>query len=361
MAIINTLKSYIIFLKCIMVLIRRNFTPYPGVVLAERFSITIQYTSMNRRNGLLLLFVILVAMGARGQAKRPDRKIPVSKNAGITVATYNIRYANRADSINGNGWLQRLPVIAQLIKFYDFDIFGTQEALYQQVEGLKDSLRGYAYTGVGRDDGQQAGEYSAIFYKTAKFRLLDKGNFWLSPITDKPNKGWDAALPRICSWGKFKVVETGFEFYLFNLHMDHIGIQARAESAKLVLSKIAGFPSAMPVILTGDFNVDQNNESYSLINNSGVLKDSYDKADEKYALNGTFNNFRADSKTDSRIDHIFVGPAFKVLRYGILTDSYRLKTAADAAVSVTEKPVALYTARMPSDHFPVMVKLEYRR
>ena len=316
---------------------------------------------MNRRNCLLLLFTIFVCMNAGAQGNGTRQKMPADKNAGITVATYNIRYANRGDSVNGNGWLQRLPVIAQLIKFYDFDIFGTQEGLYQQIEGLKDSLPGYTYIGVGRDDGQQVGEHSAIFYKTDKFQLLDKGNFWLSPITDKPNKGWDAALPRICSWGKFKVIDTGFEFYLFNLHMDHIGIQARAESAKLVLAKIAGFPSATPVMLTGDFNVDQNNESYTLINNSGVLKDSYDKATIKYALNGTFNNFKADSKTESRIDHIFVSPAFTVQRYGILTDSYRLKTTDTAAAPITGKPAGMFTARMPSDHFPVMVKLEYRR
>ncbi len=315
---------------------------------------------MNRRNCLLLLLAIFVYAGAGAQGKKTNREKPGSKNAGMTVATYNIRYANRGDSVNGNGWMQRLPVIAQLIKFYDFDIFGTQEGLFKQVEGLKDSLEGYTYIGVGRDDGQQAGEYAAIFYKTAKFQLLDKGNFWLSPITDKPNKGWDAALPRICSWGKFKIIETGFEFYLFNLHMDHIGVQARAESAKLVLSKIAGFPSATPVILTGDFNVDQHNESYALINNSGVLKDSYDKAGVKYALNGTFNNFKPDSRTESRIDHIFVSPAFTVQRYGILTDSYRLKITDTAAAPITAKPAGMFTARLPSDHFPVMVKLEYR-
>lgn len=317
---------------------------------------------MNRRNFFLLLFAIFVCVGAGAQGKNTRQKMPADKNAGMTVATYNIRYANRGDSVNGNGWLQRLPVIAQLIKFYDFDIFGTQEGLYRQIEGLKDSLPGYAYTGVGRDDGKQAGEHSAIFYKTDKFRLLEKGDFWLSTVTDKPNKGWDAALPRICSWGKFKVIETGFEFYLFNLHMDHIGVQARAESAKLVLSKMAGFPPATPVILTGDFNVDQFNESYALINNSGQLTDSYEKAAVKYALNGTFNNFKADSRSESRIDHIFISPAFTVQRYGILTDSYRLKiTDTDtAAAPIPGKQARMFTARLPSDHFPVMVKLEYR-
>jgi len=281
----------------------------------------------------------------------------------VNVGTYNLRYANHGDSVNGNGWGQRLPVIAHLIQFHDFDIFGTQEGLYHQLEGLKDSLPGYTYIGIGREDGVHAGEHSAIFYKTDKFKLLDSGNFWLSTITDRPNKGWDAVLPRICSWGKFKVNETGFVFYLFNLHMDHRGVKARAESSKLILSKIKEFPAETPVILTGDFNVDQTNESYTLINTSGILRDSYELSSIRYAQNGTFNNFKADSKTDSRIDHIFVSHQFKVKRYGILTDTYRLKK--DEAPAETSgnfpKEVSLttYTARTPSDHFPVMAQVEY--
>jgi endonuclease/exonuclease/phosphatase family metal-dependent hydrolase len=283
----------------------------------------------------------------------------------LHVATYNIRNANHGDSLNGNGWGQRYPVIAQLILFHDFDIFGTQEGKYHQLLDLKDSLPNYDYIGIGRDDGKEAGEFSAIFYKTNKFTLLDKGDFWLSEVTDHPNKGWDAALPRICSWGKFKENNTGFTFYFFNLHMDHIGVKARAESAKLVLEKIKEIAKDAPTILTGDFNVDQNNESYTLINTSGILKDSYELSPLKYALNGTFNNFKSDSKTDSRIDHIFLTKEFTVKRYGILTDSYRTPntdtTSATSANFPKEVRLSKYVAREPSDHFPVMAEVEYKK
>lgn len=283
----------------------------------------------------------------------------------LVVATYNIRYANKGDSINGNGWGQRYPIISQLIRFHDFDIFGTQEGKYHQLNDLKDSLPGYDYIGIGRDDGKQEGEFSAIFYKTKKFTLLKKGNFWLSNITDRPNKGWDAALPRICSWGEFKDNQTGFTFYFFNLHMDHIGVEARAESAKLVLAKVKEFVGDKPAILTGDFNVDQTNKSYALINNSGLLRDAYDLAVFRYALNGTFNSFKSDSKTNSRIDHIFLTKQFAVKRYGILTDSYRTPdvdtTASNSANFPKEVNLSKYIAREPSDHFPVMVEIEYKK
>ena len=284
----------------------------------------------------------------------------------MVVATFNIRNANGGDSISGNGWGQRYPYIAQMVQFHGFEIFGTQEGKYHQLQDLKAAMPGYDYIGVGRDDGKQAGEFSAIFYKTDRFEVLEHGDFWLSPETDHPNKGWDAALPRICTWGKFKEKNSGFEFIYFNLHMDHIGVQARSESAKLILQKVKEQPSHIPVILSGDFNVDQTNESYALLNNSGVMRDAYEMADLRYAPNGTFNGFHPDRMTTSRIDHIFLSDDFQVLKYGILTDTYRTPVEESAEKEKNgnfpkEVSMQKYEARMPSDHFPVMIVVEFAK
>lgn len=284
----------------------------------------------------------------------------------MTVATYNLRNANRGDSIAGNGWGQRYPIIARLIQFHGFDIFGTQEGKYHQLQDLKNAMPGYNYIGIGRDDGKKAGEHSAIFYRTDRFEVLDHGDFWLSTQTDKPNKGWDAVLPRICSWGEFKDKKTGFRFLFFNLHMDHVGVIARSESAKLILQKISEHKPKLPAILTGDFNVDQNSDSYKVLNNSGIMKDSYEKADFIYATNGTFNDFKTDTKTDERIDHIFLTPDFKVKKYGVLTDTYRSPANSPQQKMKSgnfPKEVSLesYIARTPSDHFPVMVIVNYNK
>ena len=283
----------------------------------------------------------------------------------LKVATYNIRYENAGDISNGNGWKERCPVICNLIQFHDFDIFGTQEVLHNQLVDLLSGLQGYNYTGVGRDDGKEKGEYAPIFYKKDKFDLLQSGHFWLSTITDRPNKGWDAVLPRICTWGKFLDKKSGFSFWFFNLHMDHIGVEARKQSAALVLKTIKEKCGNDPVILTGDFNVDQHNESYALINTSGILKDSYELTKIRYALNGTFNNFESNLATESRIDHIFVTSKFKVLRYGILTDSYRTKpengkklNPANFSKEVSNQQNLV---RLPSDHYPVEIELDYSK
>lgn len=279
----------------------------------------------------------------------------------LTVASFNIRYENSSDSINGNGWNQRCPVICDLIRFNDFEVFGAQEVLHDQLLDMLKQLPEYSYVGVGRDDGNTKGEYAPIFYQKNKFTLLKSGNFWLSEITDKPNKGWDAALPRICSWAKFRNNETNFEFSFFNLHLDHIGVEARKNSAKLVISKIKEFCGSNPVILTGDFNVDQQSPNYSILVDSGILEDSYQVAKLRYATNGTFNNFNPNTKTDSRIDHIFVSPSFKVERYGILTDTYRSEIPGNNEFKSGNFPLEVsmkeYMARTPSDHFPVKAVL----
>lgn len=282
----------------------------------------------------------------------------------LTVATYNIRYENQDDVKKGNGWKQRCPVVAQLIRFHDFDIFGAQEVLQGQLNDMINQLPGYDYTGVGRNNGLRDGEFSPIFFNTDKLQLLQSGNFWLSETDDKPSVGWDAALPRICSWGRFKVKNSGFCFWFFNLHMDHIGVKARLESSSLVLKKIKALSVGEPFILTGDFNMDQTSEGYKNFSGSGIMLDSYETADIRYALNGTFNNFNPNLKTESRIDHIFVSKAFSVLRYGVLTDTYHAdadSTAGQIKSANFPKEVSLqkYVTRLPSDHFPVMVEVKY--
>lgn len=286
-----------------------------------------------------------------------------AQEAVVNIASYNIRQHNAHDSINGNGWTVRCPVLAQLIRFHEFDIFGTQEGFKHQLEQLKAALPGYDYSGVGREDGVDAGEHSAIFYRTDLFTLLDHGDFWLSQTPDTPSIGWDAVLPRICSWVRLRHNPTGKQLLFFNLHMDHIGKQARIESALLVQRKMKEFGSGLPTFLTGDFNVDQTHQSYHALTSTGVLADSYLTAKLVYALNGTFNDYRTDSFSTSRIDHIFVSPNVTVDKYGVLTDTYRTPdpngTPLDTANAPEEISIIPHIARTPSDHFPILIRARF--
>ena len=259
----------------------------------------------------------------------------------LYVGTYNIRYNNPNDEKEGNAWTQRYSHLCDFINFEQPEIFGTQEVLVDQLHDLMKGLDSYGYIGVGRDDGKEKGEYAAIFYKKNQLSLLDSGNFWLSSTPERASLGWDAACIRICTWGKFQDKVSGKQFYFFNTHMDHVGTVARRESARLILKRINQLSKGLPTILTGDFNVDQTDEIYQIFSNSGVLRDCYTNALQRMTPTGTWNDFMQDSRSKSRIDHIFVSSDFKVPHYAIFTNSYWLGKSR----------------RNISDHYPVMVKL----
>lgn len=283
----------------------------------------------------------------------------------LFVGTYNIRNHNSDDDRRGDVWTTRCKVLCDQVNFEDPDVFGTQEVLVGQLGDMLKALDGYDYLGVGREDGKQAGEYSAVFYKKDRLALLQKGNFWLNETPDKPKLGWDAACIRICSWGEFEQKTTGFRFFFFNLHMDHVGIVARREAAKLVVKQIRAIAKGAPVVLTGDFNVDQNDEIYRIFSASGILNDSYTHARLRFCENGTFNDFKPTNTSVSRIDHVFVSPEFGVDRYGVLTNMYWTDDAPSKTKRSTQAPDELQfrtqTVRTPSDHYPVFVKIHYNK
>lgn len=288
-------------------------------------------------------------------------------SAQMLVGSYNIRYKNNGDSLNGNIWAKRCQVICDQVNFMSPDIFGAQEVLHGQLVDMLARLDGYDYIGVGRDDGKTAGEYAAIFYRTDRLRLLAHGDFWLSETPDIPGLGWDAACVRVCTWGRFtgQTATDDESFYFFNTHMDHVGVTARREAAKLIVRKIREITEGAPVIVTGDFNVDQNDEIYSIFTESGLLKDSFIDSRLRFAENGTFNSFDPGLYTESRIDHIFVSPSTHVDSYGVLTNGYWLPNEESAdSLKGHDAPQQInfskYTRRLPSDHYPVFVRLQLR-
>ena len=254
----------------------------------------------------------------------------------FTIGTYNLRYDNPQDT--GNLWINRAPVIAALIRFHDFDIFGTQEGYKNQLDDITHALPQYIYYGVGRNDGKDAGEHSAIFYKKDEFKLLNKGDFWLSQTPGKPGLGWDATCcNRICSWVYLQHKNSGKKFYFFNAHYDHQGVQARRESSKLILQKIKDIAGNEPVIFTGDLNGSHKSEPYQTIANSGVLKDTYTQVKFPYANNASHNGFGKTKDSTDIIDHIFITSHFTAGKWGLLTDTYH--------------------GKYPSDHFPVLAEI----
>ncbi len=255
----------------------------------------------------------------------------------IKLMTYNIRLDNRNDA--ENSWNNRRNFLINQIKFHEPDVFGVQEALHNQMEYLKEQLTDFEYIGVARDNGESEGEYSAIFYNSKKYVLLNHSTFWLSQTPEKPSIGWDAVYKRICTYGYFQQKESGKKIWIFNTHFDHIGEKARKNSAELILTRINELvKSDEAAILMGDLNMEATNEGITLINNQ--LKDSYIISEIRFGEDGTFNDFKYNKKANQRIDYIFVSENLEVKKYAILNNSYQLK--------------------FPSDHFPVFTEVKFK-
>ncbi len=190
----------------------------------------------------------------------------------LNVMTFNVRYSTLADS--ANAWIYRHDKVSSQILFHEAEIIGVQEALHSQVMDMQKELSGYKFTGVGRTDGKQEGEYSAIFYNAKILQLLESKTFWLSETpTVAGSKSWDAAITRIVTWAKFKDNKTNKTFFVFNTHFDHIGKVARRESAKLLLKRIDEIAGKNSVIITGDFNATPGDEPVQvLVNANDPLK-----------------------------------------------------------------------------------------
>lgn len=253
----------------------------------------------------------------------------------LSVMTYNIKldYPKEGET----SWNNRKSFLVGQIEFYKPDIMGVQEALPNQMKDMDGLLFDYSFIGVGRDDGKDEGEYSAIFYNKNILKVLEHSTFWLSETPEKVSMGWDAACNRICTYGLFENTETMQKFWVFNTHFDHVGTTARQNSTRLIVEKIQEFNTEnLPVILMGDFNLEPSSENIQYL--KSYLKDSKDVSQTKpFGPEGTYNGFNFHEPVTRRIDYIFVSSKIQVNNYAVLSDSKN--------------------CQYPSDHLPVLAKI----
>ncbi len=251
----------------------------------------------------------------------------------LKIMSYNIKLDYPKEG--KNSWTNRKPFMVNQIKFYAPDVMGVQEAMPNQMKDLDSLLTDYSFVGVGRDDGKDEGEFSAIFYNKKDLEVIDSSTFWLSQTPDKVGMGWDAVCNRVCTYALFQNNTTKKKFWVFNTHFDHVGKEARSKSAILILDKIKSLNTeGYPVFLTGDFNMKPNHESIDYI--TQTLKDSKEVAELEFGPEGTFNGFHFDQAVTRRIDYIFVSEDIEVNKYAVLSDNWNMQ--------------------YPSDHLPVLIE-----
>ncbi|MDE0982137.1 MAG: endonuclease/exonuclease/phosphatase family protein [Gammaproteobacteria bacterium] len=281
---------------------------------------------------LLLTLIMFARLGIAAE----QGAVSSSAASSVNVLSFNIRYNNPDDG--EHAWPNRKGMVASVVRFHAADLIGMQEVLRSQIDDLTVLLPNYSWYGVGRNDGKNSGEFSPIFYRRDRFQLLDSGEFWLSKNPDQiGSKSWDAALPRIATWVKFRDRESKQEFIHLNTHFDHRGEVARARSAELILDRLKTLSGNMPVVVTGDFNVPPESEAYATM--TSMLVDSkLESVSEPHGPEGTFGGFTVKvGDTGDRIDYVFVAEGTKVLRYAALSDQW--------------------DGRYPSDHLPVLAEI----
>ena len=270
----------------------------------------------------LVLTGVLLALNSCSNAVEPLR-----------IMSYNIRLDVPSDGINQ--WNYRREGLVSLVQEEKPDVFGIQEGLPHQVSFLSQQLEGYSMIGKGRDGGNN-GEYSAIYYKKNKLKLLKSETFWLSETPKKPSVGWDAALNRIVTYGVFSTVNSNKKIVVYNTHFDHIGKQARENSAKLIVHHIkANNFTKEQLVVMGDLNAVPKEAPIKLLSNH--LEDAFTSTPVKNPI-GTFNAFNIQSKLVRRIDYVFT-KNLEVIEYRHIQKKL---------------PNGLW----PSDHLPVIISIK---
>lgn len=255
----------------------------------------------------------------------------------LDVMTYNIRCGSCESPENANYWKKRKYLVAHLIKMHNPDIIGLQEAEIPQVEDLVEMLDDYSWIGVGREDGKEKGETTAILFRHNRFALIGQQTLWLSQTPQQVSRGWDASFRRTLSIAKLTDAMNKKTLLVFNTHFDNEGELARQESAKFLLAEIAKLGTQDNFVVTGDFNFKADAKGYEII--TQILADA-GKITTTPAAGGnkTFNDFGKNAETDNKIDFVFVKKDSKVLTHQVDATTYN----------------GLY----PSDHFPVITRLD---
>ena len=228
----------------------------------------------------------------------------------LKVVSYNIRQDTASD-VGGRDWQARKRSLMGYLLDGDFSIIGLQEVRHNQLLDVAATLKKYAFTGVGRDDGKTKGEYSPIFFHAQTWKLdpQQHGTFWLSDTPDiVRSRTWGNRYPRICTWARLISLEQSFSgqaIYVFNTHWDHQSQASRVESAHLILEKIASrINKEDPIILMGDFNATTDNPAIkTLLSSRQVL-------DHGGIQKRTGSEWKKTLAEGRRIDHIFISPQF---------------------------------------------------
>lgn len=285
----------------------------------------------------------------------PPRAVAVAEDGALalTLATYNIRYENPADT-EWRAWPQRMVRLVRSLHAMNPDVFGVQECQHGQAADLRASLLNYDFHGVGRDDGRRGGEYAAIFFRRDRFEKTAGGTFWLSDVPETPgSRTWGNGYTRSVAWVRLVDRSSGRGFYVFNTHWDHRSQHSREMAAPLIAQRIdqREHPDE-PIVLLGDFNATEGNPAIDYFTGHRVELAGTTRPKWEHSLIDTYHLLHPNER-NRRTLHLWRGSRSGWLKVDhILVSQGATVEAADIRVEATREEEA-------SDHFPVWAKVRW--
>lgn len=284
--------------------------------------------SIRKRHTLWLAFALALPLGSVHATP------PASPAEPLRVMSFNVR--TPVDTEPGRRWDDRRDAMVALLREQKPAVIGTQEMVMKQAEYLTAHLPGYRWFGQGRRGGE-GDEHMGVFYDSARLKVVESGDFWLSDTPEVPGSiTWGNLFPRMVTWALFERLGDGQRFYLLNTHLPYRDEDEprRVLGAKAIVARLQQLHAGVPVVVTGDFNSEPGSTTYAAF--TAALGDARKEAAKVEGPQLTFHNFSGTPTTE--LDWIMVR-GVKVLRFATLDD----------------KPGGV----LPSDHFPVMAEVEF--
>ena len=248
----------------------------------------------------------------------------------LKIMSYNVQTGNSSSV------LPRVKNVIRNITDFGADVVGTQEINYIWLDEMEKAGFLDIYTRVGEarqgDEKKAGNEYSCIFFKTDKFKLIDSGTYWLSDTPNEISKLPDCDYYRIMTYALLECIADGTRYLHVNAHLewDHGEVKTNLLQTNIMLDltdEILSQYGDVPVIFTGDYNVFPSSLGYERMLSWGNV-DSRAIAHKSTDAN-TFSG-------EKILDFCFV---------------------SDGDFEVSEFSVG--TTKSGSDHYPVFVELYF--
>ena len=258
------------------------------------------------------------------------------KTDSIKVMSYNVLL----DFVK-EGRAPDFPVdLIASIREQDPDILGTQETTAEMHEKCLCNLEEYScFRGEAYTEHNSRGNY--IYWKTDKFKVIDKGHRYMSDTPTVRSKYEGSREYRGVNYLYLESVETTNRFLFLNLHADY---RADENTRVLQLKAITKFLKSewenVPAIIVGDFNSTANQASIpQFLEDNPHIAMTSTVAEVKGDLGPTLVGGGFTQKIPYVFDYIFVTANTINTKYYSAVDN-------------------LKNGKYPSDHLPVIAELE---